>query len=176
MAFKIKHDIGTAVSVTLVVSRNEETGVEVTQEEIFLPGAEVPENVSADLIAKYNAGDKHVCSLFTVDDGGVPSGYLPSEDASGAQAVATGAGTPVVSPQTGNAYVDWKRPDLEAEVDKRTAAGRTITITGTGSGGAVKNVDIANALAADDQVADAPPLNPPTTPQPGQENPFAGNA
>lgn len=47
-------------------------------------------------------------------------------------------------------YDDWKVSELQAEVDKRNAAGSEIEVSGTGRDGKVLKADLIAALRADD--------------------------
>lgn len=151
MALKVKHDIGTAVSVTLVVSHNPETGAEVTEEKVLLPGATVPDNVSRVVVEKHKAGDARLTRLLEVDEDGYPYEEEPDEETEAVQLTNTTPTALTAEQSAGKPYEQWTRAELDNELGKRQASGRTIEVTGTGSNGNVVNADIATALRADDQ-------------------------
>lgn len=68
--YKIRHGIETAVSVPVVASESisEETGetVQLVEEQIFLPGAVLPENLADYFIEKIENEDEHVTSFVEV--------------------------------------------------------------------------------------------------------------
>lgn len=148
MALKIKYDIGTAVSVGLVVGKNTD-GSDLEQEVVFLPGAILPKNVAPRIVKKVRDGDAHLSRLI--------------EEVDGEPAPVRGVSPEIVAPlieEDSNPFVEqaqtvdydeWKRADLDAELAKRIEAGRTIDVTGTGQNGNVVAADIAAALKADDE-------------------------
>jgi hypothetical protein len=73
MAYRIKYDIGTAVSVALVVGKNPTTGEDIEQEEIFLPGAVLPSNVAKRITHAVDRDDApnhdHLSALIEKIDG-----------------------------------------------------------------------------------------------------------
>lgn len=202
MGYRIKYDIGTAVSIALAVGTDPNTGSTVEQEVVYLPGAILPSNFSPRLAQAVDDGEEHISKLVEYIDTGDGDGrqakkdeplpqqqpqdapgapitdYPPSsqpalarqQESSGGlpqpgdgQGVA-GADNPFVDDGTPRAsdpnapttvpgmdYTDMKRADLDAELARRQASGRTIEVTGTGSGGNVVASDIAAALKADDE-------------------------
>lgn len=148
MALKIKYDIGTAVSVGLVVGKHPD-GSDLEQEVVFLPGAILPKNVAPRLIKKVRDGDEHLCRLIEeVDAEPAPVRGVSPEVV--APLVEEGPNPFVEQAQVVD-YDEWKRAELDAELAKRIEAGKTIEVTGTGQGGNVVAADIAAALKADDE-------------------------
>lgn len=149
MALKIKYDIGTAVSVGLVVGKHPD-GSDLEQEVVFLPGAILPKNVAPRLVKKVRDGDEHLSKLIEeVDAEPAPVRGVSPEIV--APLIEEETNPFVEQAQEPVDYDEWKRSELDAELAKRTEAGKTIEVTGTGQGGNVVAADIAAALKADDE-------------------------
>lgn len=145
MSFKIRSGINTAVSVTLVLARDDTNPNKyVTEEKLFLPGATVPDNVAPWLIDKYEQGDPHLRSLLEVDEGGVPTRFEPVSE-SNVETVAP-SGDPESAPEAPS-YDDWKKAELVAEAEKR---GLTVTRSDGQAGEPVVSDYIAALVAFDE--------------------------
>lgn len=182
---KVKFDIGTSVSVELVVGYAPDKSPQ-HQVVAFLPGAILPPNLSPVIVKKLQDGDPHISSLLEFDrtlskdeipdaiqagptvfghEVAVPPLANPfqmpvgngEQPVSGLPPVVEGteAAWPFLPPPSGTDYDEWKRLQLDEEVEKRRNDGRTIEIEGTGAGGNIKSEDIVKSLKADDAAADA---------------------
>lgn len=182
---KIKYDIGTSVSVELVVGKMPD-GSDQHQVVAFLPGSVLPPNLSSVIVQKLQNGDPHISSLMefdrTLTQDEIPAAIQAGPTVFGHEVApgplanpfvmpvgngeqpkdglpqvveGTEASWPFLPPPSGTDYDEWKRVQLDEEVEKRRADGRVIEIEPTGSGGKAKAEDIVLALQLDDEAANA---------------------
>lgn len=79
MGYRIKYDIGTAVSVPLVVATDPD-GNPIEQEVVYLPGAVLPSNFSPRVAKAVDDGEDHISTLIeSVDTGGVENATKKSD-------------------------------------------------------------------------------------------------
>lgn len=113
--YRIKYDIGTAVSVGLVVGTGTD-GKDQIEEKVYLPGAILPENIQPHMLEALKDPDSHASSLIESFGGAEPEPVKASE---GDKSPST---EPAPSEPDANPFTNPPAPAEPTAAEKKAAA------------------------------------------------------
>jgi hypothetical protein len=151
--YRVKYDIGTAVSIGLVVGTHPVTGESVETEEIFLPGAILPANTAPRITKGVDNGEEHISKLVEKIDGRSGEAVAPEPVPPAQQQPEDVPGAPKVP--------DFPASDQPAIAAQQQSAGGGPDLPNAGAAGTVA---ADNPFAQQASVSEAPTEEDPVTP------------